>query len=627
MEPLTTAGLAAASGVVQRSFLSVFESLNASTEAWYQWLRLKTVAREKYAEHILRTVGTFPLFGTTKSACVDSAYVRVSLSSDIERLRYRSAAEISAKLERQRQGDDAEDERRSTGRDLLDVLDQSSKAVAILGNPGSGKTTALRHAALSLATGQTLRGRRAIPFFLPIRDLAARNLTIASAIQEHLRWLEFPTPATVADRLMSAGDLTLLIDGVDEVDRIRQNEFLTEAIDLIARYPKVVLCVSGRPYSLDYALPLFDKWETLPLAMTDRLAFVAKWFDAVDRAKGDRLLTECAAEPAVLELGSTPLLLSLICALYYNDLRIPHEPDELYARLLEGLLGAWDSFRNIARDTALRELSVRRRVLLVSWIAAETFKARKVVFKTADIESSGLLQRFASATRTPLLDAHQVLKALYNDFGVLVERAPDVYSFSHLTFHEYLTAQRFVDERLELALLRNRRDGGWDEVLRLVAKLLPNANDFMAEWTQFVDLANAHEVASLLATWRIRPLCDVSTRHAVMQALADRVKDTLRGLDVTYTYELAERRLTAQLYGYEESPTKGEAAYRTLQHRRSDAVHRVAVLANLPVVAAIFEVNGFSFDSLNLASTMPFDRLHNCGRLERVRILGWPSMT
>ena len=37
--------------------------------------------------------------------------------------------------------------------------------------------------------------------------------------------------------------------------------------------------------------------------------------------------------------------------------------------------------------------------------------------------------------------------------GLLVERATDIYSFSHLTFHEYFTAKYISDHRIETKLI------------------------------------------------------------------------------------------------------------------------------------------------------------------------------
>jgi hypothetical protein len=61
--------------------------------------------------------------------------------------------------------------------------------------------------------------------------------------------------------------------------------------------------------------------------------------------------------------------------------------------------------------------------------------------------------------------------------GILVERAEDVYSFSHLTLQEYLTAQYIADNNLIEQLVSNHlSDPRWREVFLLVAGLVRSKN-------------------------------------------------------------------------------------------------------------------------------------------------------
>jgi hypothetical protein len=65
--------------------------------------------------------------------------------------------------------------------------------------------------------------------------------------------------------------------------------------------------------------------------------------------------------------------------------------------------------------------------------------------------------------------------------GVLVERARDVLSFSHLTLQEYLTAQHIADNNLiEQLITEHLCDQRWREVFLLVAGLIRSgADDFL----------------------------------------------------------------------------------------------------------------------------------------------------
>jgi hypothetical protein len=75
------------------------------------------------------------------------------------------------------------------------------------------------------------------------------------------------------------------------------------------------------------------------------------------------------------------------------------------------------------------------------------------------------------------LDGEAVLNAIAVQQGILVERAEDVYSFSHLTLQEYLTAQYIADNNLIEQLVTDHfSDRRWREVFLLVAGLVRSKN-------------------------------------------------------------------------------------------------------------------------------------------------------
>ena len=70
------------------------------------------------------------------------------------------------------------------------------------------------------------------------------------------------------------------------------------------------------------------------------------------------------------------------------------------------------------------------------------------------------------------LNSEAVLNAIAMQQGIFVERAEDIYSFSHLTLQEYLTAKYIVDNQLvEQSVEQHITDKRWKEVFILVAGL------------------------------------------------------------------------------------------------------------------------------------------------------------
>ena len=76
------------------------------------------------------------------------------------------------------------------------------------------------------------------------------------------------------------------------------------------------------------------------------------------------------------------------------------------------------------------------------------------------------------------IDGAAVLKSIEVQHGVLVERAEGIYSFSHLTLQEYLTAQYIDDHRqIEQLVSEHLTDQRWREVFLLVAGLMRGGAD------------------------------------------------------------------------------------------------------------------------------------------------------
>ncbi|MDP2035143.1 MAG: NACHT domain-containing protein [Polaromonas sp.] len=509
---------------IKHCFASVFAEFNVATEVWARKNMLLTTGRDNYARYIAVTVGSIPLFATSRVVAVEDAYVLVGLSQEFERERYRSVGQIERALRMQRRGVNAREGKSQTSVSPEEALELSSGVFALLGAPGSGKTTALRHLVVSAASGSAIRGAVRIPIFLAARDMAAGQTGIETAAVGQFRSHEMPEPAKVLVALAKAGKLLLCLDGIDETSLAHQRILISELLQLQARYPNALFCVSARPHSLDVGLPNSSKWETFPLPFYRRLEFVRRWFAGVDAAKGERLVGECKQRPELLDIGSSPLLLSIICALFHNDLEIPRDVDELFSRTADGLLGQWDAFRNVARETSIGRLSLTKRFSLVAELAASMFENKKIVFSVADVENSGCLERISEVLRFQGLDARETLETLTNDYGVLLQRSPGLYSFSHLTLHEYFVARHAVAHRTELNLISEyRRDERWGEVVKFVARLLLNGDSFLRALHAAVDFSQDKPVRMLIAIWGSQPICSEAIRKQLMADLARRV--------------------------------------------------------------------------------------------------------
>ncbi len=143
------------------------------------------------------------------------------------------------------------------------------------------------------------------------------------------------------------------------------------------------------------------------------------------------------------------------------------------------LLKKWDAKRGIYRDQVYKKLSPQRKEDLLSKIALTTFEAGDYFFKKKEAERyiTDYIRNLPGANTDEealQLDSEAVLSSIEAQHGLLIERAKGIYSFSHLTFHEYFTAREIIinqqsSEEALRKLVSHLTDRQWREVFLLAA--------------------------------------------------------------------------------------------------------------------------------------------------------------
>src|SRR4028118_1098115 len=116
--------------------------------------------------------------------------------------------------------------------------------------------------------------------------------------------------------------------------------------------------------------------------------------------------------------------------------------------------------------------------MMLSEIAHHAFQADRLFLPRREItdQIEQLLKEMLPDEK--FIDGTAVLKSIEVQHGVLVERAEGIYSFSHLTLQEYLTAQYIDDHRqIEALVTEHLTDERWREVFLLVAGLMRGGAD------------------------------------------------------------------------------------------------------------------------------------------------------
>jgi hypothetical protein len=114
------------------------------------------------------------------------------------------------------------------------------------------------------------------------------------------------------------------------------------------------------------------------------------------------------------------------------------------------------------------------------------------------------LAKLPGALPVDIIDGTAILKSIEAQHSILVERAQGIYSFSHLTFQEYLTARYLTENRNEESIFslisRHLTDQRWREIFLLTASLLNDADYFVTSMCDTIShlFSNAPKLCHLL---------------------------------------------------------------------------------------------------------------------------------
>jgi predicted NACHT family NTPase len=373
----------------------------------------------------------------------------------------------------------------------LEAVERFSKLM-ILGKPGAGKTTFLKHLAIECISGNFRADY--VPVFVTLKSFAEADGQ--PGLLNYLHQL-IPQAQTVLD----AGKALILLDGLDEVRETDGDRVLRQIRDFARQFWGNQFVITCRIAAHEYTFEQFTEIEIADFNAEQIADFVTKWFACRnDSVKAERFLEKLKQNKPIQELASSPLLLTLLCLVFEDGADFPANRADLYKEGIDVMLKKWDAKRNIERAQIYKKLSLKRKEGLLSHVAYITFSAGNYFFKQRDVERyiSEYITNLPGVSNEPEaleLDSAAVLKSIEAQHGLFVERARNIYSFSHLTFHEYFTACKITetcnayadDDPTLQELAEHITEPRYREVFLLTVGMLPNADSLLLPMKQKID--------------------------------------------------------------------------------------------------------------------------------------------
>lgn len=367
----------------------------------------------------------------------------------------------------------------------LDAVNKCPKLI-ILGKPGAGKTTFLKYVALQCIEGNFKPNL--IPLFITLKDFAEADkqpgllVYIIQLFKRH----SIDNGDTSTTLMLQQGRFAILLDGLDEVREVDSKRILWQIQDLSDCFSKNLFVITCRIAAKEYTFEKFTEVEVADFDDQQIATFTQQWFQSKnDPIKAENFIKKLKEEPGIRDLASSPILLTLLCLVFGESGSFPSNRSELYKEGLDVLLKKWDTKRNISRDVVYQKLSLKRKEDLLSQIAIDTFTEGKYFFKQKEAERyiTQYIRNLPDASTAEdilRLDSEAVLKSIESQHGLFIERARGIYSFSHLTFHEYFAARKVAAHTNSDISIRNfaayTTDKRWREVLILAVEMLENAD-------------------------------------------------------------------------------------------------------------------------------------------------------
>jgi hypothetical protein len=470
-------------GIIKSAIKSVYDGINEKTEDFRKSFDLLKRIRNNHFRRLEQTISNIQILGMAGPTPLTDIYISTRLSERVSRNFFvdldeaQSIKEIRLLV-------------KQTEIDIKNFI-KGNRSILVLGGPGAGKTTFLAALALGHAglckKAEVYIEKRLFPIWIPFRSNPTPTRSYKKLILDSIAVDEKEDYWPFLNRILQSGQALLIFDGLDEIPFERQSDWRDTLLRIQKKYNKCQIIVSCRSGGLYVDFPSFKHAEILPFYDEDVNLFIDNWFGIEHSEIAMKLKNVLKNGFQVHELTGNPLLLSLLCILFEHDLELPRHRVDLYNRCVETMLVKWDTSRGFRRDSKFTNLSIAKRRRIFQRVAVELTNLEKTVLP--ENPTISVVGKYIEKFDMEHGDANEVLSELEAHHGLLIKPAANAYSFSHISFQDYFTAEFITSTHKELEFFRkNATNPRKQDIIVFTACLMEDASILINEMLTLSDL-------------------------------------------------------------------------------------------------------------------------------------------
>ena len=391
---------------------------------------------------------------------------------------------------------------------LLAHIVAASRCVLLIGQPGAGKTTFCKLAAVVLARdrlgktdggradhlGLPLREDAPLPLFARLSQLAtlmerAESRQLRNAPNEWLLELVPDEARSVYKSAFDSGRAMIILDGLDEIGSEEVRERVARVVTwVLDKWGGNRILLTSRPQG-DRGIVdpgQFVRATLEPLSTGDVQKFVRRWVVKLpedDQTQADyepRLRDALLADRRLRRLISNPVMLTCLCVVHWHQQELPEGKAELYQAVLRWLMESREQERREAGWTGEFAAECFRHLALQMMTREEGRASQVEVGWAAEALSDLFIEEGKAKNRNEVRrKAPEFLHREMLVSGIVEQPSPGDTRFWHLTFQEFYAADRLTDldeEEWWEVLHTKLDDPGWRETVDIFTALLGRQN-------------------------------------------------------------------------------------------------------------------------------------------------------